>query len=60
MTMQLFNSPYDQYKERNGQHCAIIRELNDQEKDAEVGTMYKIKFQDGTIIDSWPEELQTI
>lgn len=52
-----FWTPYDQYRDRMGQRFTILRELTDQEKDPEVGRMYKIRFADGTEIDAWPEEL---
>jgi len=53
----IFKTPYDQYKEYDGQRCVVLRELTDQERDPEVGTMYRIRFNDGQEIDAWPEEL---
>ena len=55
---KVFHTPYDQYAEREGQECEILRELTDKECDSEVGTMYRIRFlSDGAEIDAWPEEL---
>jgi hypothetical protein len=52
-----FRTPYDQYADRIGQRFSVIRELTDAERGAEVGTMYRIRFADGTEIDAWPEEV---
>lgn len=53
----IFHTPYDQYAEREGQECEVLRELTDGERDPEVGPMYRIRFADGQEIDVWPEEL---
>ena len=55
--MRTFQSPFDQYAERNGQTFQIVRELDDSERDPEVGVMYLIRFSDGTEIHAWPEEV---
>ncbi len=55
----IFNSPYDQYKGRNGQSCVIIKTIDrpDDTHDAEVLPMYIIEFGDEETIEAWPEEL---
>lgn len=53
-----FQSPYDQYAERNGQPFEILYEIKgDPNIDPECLPMYKIKFQDGTEMEVWPEEI---
>lgn len=54
---EVFTSPYDQMKHHNGKKFTVIRELNDNERDPEVGSMYKIQLEDGEVIDAWPEEI---
>ena len=59
----IFNSPYDQYKERNGQLCEILNIFSepDANHDAEVLPMYEIRFRtDNTIIEAYPEELHMV
>ncbi len=53
----IFVSQYAQYKDRVGQHLMVLRSLTDEERDPEVGCMYRIRFDDGTEIDAWPEEI---
>jgi hypothetical protein len=58
--MPIFNTPFEQYKHRHGQECAILRKLNHDDENPdfkEVGELYKVQFQDGEIIDAWPEEI---
>ena len=52
-----FHSPYNQYRDRNGQSFEVLEPIMNDQKDVEVGSMYKIKFQDGVEIDAWPEEI---
>ena len=53
-----FTTPYEQYKEREGQECEIVREKDHATFDyEEVGAMYIIRFEDGEEIEAWPEEL---
>jgi len=42
---------------RTGQVVEVLRKLNNRECDKEVGKMYKIKFSDGFIADSFSDEL---
>ena len=53
-----FKTAYDQYKNKDGQSCVILRELTNEERDPEVGTMYRIRLEDGTEIDAWSDELE--
>jgi hypothetical protein len=57
--MAIFESPYDQYETRNGQHFEIVREISEADElhDAEVLPMYVIRFDDGCEIEAWPEEI---
>lgn len=44
--------------ERNGQEVKVIRELTDDECDkAEVGNMFRIRFEDGYETDAFKYEL---
>lgn len=55
---ETFLTPYDQYKNRNGQSFSLIRKIHPNEYDeAECGPMYVICFDDGKHIDVWPEEI---
>jgi len=55
-----FNSPFDQYKARNGESATILGKLPPEEYDfKEVGVIYTIKFKDETIIQAYPEELRS-
>lgn len=57
--MSKFRTPYDQYKEYNGQTCYVIRELNDTENPdkKDVGSLFLIKLNSGVEIIAWPEEI---
>ncbi len=60
----LFQSPYEEYTERNGQNC-VVTQVFDHDDDnhdiSEVGVMYEIKFEsDGEVIEAWPEELHKV
>lgn len=55
---EVFDSPYEQYIDKVGQKFKVLRNLTDEERDPEVGTMYEIQFEDGTIIEAWPEEVE--
>ena len=58
-TMARFESPYDQYRERNGQTIEIVRRIEeaDAEHDEEVLPMFIVRFEDGEEIEAWPEEI---
>ncbi|WP_152346618.1 hypothetical protein [Brevibacterium sp. CFH 10365] len=54
-----FESPYDEYAERNGQSFTHVREISepDDAHDPEVLPMHVIRFDDGVEIEAWPEEI---
>ena len=52
-----FYTPFEEYRERNGQEFKLLRELSDMERDPEVGVMWKIRFNDGVVIDAWGDEV---
>jgi len=54
---ETFTTPYSQYADREGQPFAVIRQLSDKKRDPEVGVLYLIRFEDGTEIHAWPEEV---
>lgn len=42
----------------NGKRCIILRSLREDEADLEdVGIMYKVQFDDETVIDAFEDEL---
>lgn len=54
-----FASPYDQYRDRVGQAFTHVRTIDqpDATHDEEVLPMHVIRFEDGTEIEAWPEEV---
>lgn len=54
-----FTTEYEQHADREGQPFTVLRKLTDEERDPEVGTMYRIRFDDKVEIDAWPEEVQS-
>lgn len=57
--MSTFNTPYEQYADRQGQEFELVRAITepDASHDAEVLPMYVIRFADGEEIEAWPEEV---
>lgn len=57
-----FQSPYEQYAERNGQPFVIVRKITEptDEIDDEVLPMYEIRFPDDATILAWPEEVEIV
>lgn len=54
-----FTSPYDQYADRRGQHFTVVGKVDPASYDYdECGIMYHIRFDDGTEIQAWPEEVE--
>ena len=56
----VFDSPYEQYAEHNGEKCVITKlfDHDDDEHDFfDVGLMLGICFESGVEIEAWPEEL---
>lgn len=54
-----FNSPFDQYRTRNGQSFTLMRVVDepDDQHDEENLPMAVIRFGDGVEIEAWPEEI---
>ena len=57
-----FNTPYQQYKEREGQECEFVQVICSPtpDIDEECLPMFKMRFPDGKTLDVWPEELTFI
>jgi hypothetical protein len=53
---ETFITPFEQDSHRIGHNFTVVRELTDDERNPDVGTMYRIRFEDGGEIDAWPEE----
>ena len=50
-----------QLNERSGQIVTVIRPLTPKEADLfDVGAMYKVRFEDGLIIDAFEDELTIV
>ena len=53
-----FWSPFgDDYKERVGQGFEVLGRCTEKDTELEVLPMWKIKFEDGTVIGAYPEEI---
>lgn len=54
-----FTSHYIQHRDRAGQAFTHVRTIDkpDATHDAEVLPMHVIRFEDGTEIEAWPEEV---
>lgn len=53
-----FASPYEQYAERRGEPFTLLGEIPAEgHHDEECSPMYLIRFDDGTEIEAWPEEV---
>ena len=56
---RFFTTPFAQTRKYRGRSFEIVRELTDKEigDKEEVGPVFLIKFDDGTEIQAWPEEI---
>lgn len=56
---KIFWSPYQEFAERVGESFELVKVLPGEAEDCdgEPYDMYRIKFQDGTEITAWPEEV---
>lgn len=52
-----FWSPFDHYKEREGQTFEVIERCTEEHAHISTLPMWNIKFEDGTIISAYPEEI---
>lgn len=56
-----FNSTQSDYIYLNGRKCTIVRQLTEEECDIDdVGNMYEIRFDDGTIVTAFEDELTSV
>jgi len=60
MFREKFTSPYEQYRERIGQNFTVLGVITepDTTHDVECLPIYCIRFEDGTEIEAWPEEVE--
>jgi hypothetical protein len=56
---EAFDSPYDQFKDKNGQQFKLIKTITEPDFEHDIGSlpMYIIEFEDGEEIEAWPEEI---
>jgi hypothetical protein len=47
----------EKLRERTGQNIEVLRELDDSERDPEVGRMFRVRFPDGYEADAFEEEV---
>jgi hypothetical protein len=53
-----FTSPFEQYGSRVGQAATVLGPVDPDTYDAdECGPMWHVRFEDGTEIEAWPEEI---
>lgn len=52
-----FWSPFGDYKEREGQSFEVIGRCTEKESHIDSLQMWNIKFEDGTVIGAYPEEI---
>ena len=52
-----FWSPFGDYKARVGQNFEVVERCSTKDSDLSSLPMWNIKFQDGTIIGAYPEEI---
>ena len=59
MTSRTFNTPFEQYRIHDGKTCTLVRTIveSDDDHDEESLPMHVVRFDDGTEIEAWPEEL---
>ena len=54
-----FVTPWEQHKDRIGQRFTVMGPAPETDYDREeVGRMWAIRFEDGTEITAWPEEVE--
>jgi hypothetical protein len=54
---KIFWSPFSDYEEKIGSHFVIVRRCTEKDCDLCCLPMWKIKFEDNTVIDAYPEEI---
>lgn len=55
----IFRTPFEQHSAHDGQPCEVVRAITepDDRHDSECLPMFVIRFDDGTEIEAWPEEI---
>jgi len=53
-----FKTQSAEFAHLDGQHIKILSELDDKDRDPEVGRMFRIAFADGTEIDTFEDEIR--
>lgn len=56
----IFNTAQSDYVKYNGTVVRVGKELDDSERDREVGRMWHITFCDGTKADAFEDELEFV
>lgn len=56
----IFNTVQSDYVKYNGTVVRVGKELDDSERDREVGRMWHITFNDGTKADAFEDELEFV
>lgn len=54
---ETFFSPFDDYRQYNGQRFTVLRELNDSERNPKAGRMFEIELEGGEKITAFLEEI---
>jgi hypothetical protein len=57
-TFMYYGGGTEDLRERTGQTIEVVRELDDTERDAEAGRMFRVRFQDGFEADAFEEEVR--
>lgn len=57
VTFRYYGGGTEPLRERTGQEIEVLRELGDDERDREVGRMFRVRFPDGHEADVFDEEL---
>lgn len=52
-----FWSPFSDYKEREGQSFEVVERCTEEHAHISALPMWNIKFEDGTVIGAYPEEI---
>lgn len=60
MFKDTFSTQHDQYAARDGQPFEVVEKITEANDkfDAEVLPMYRIRFEDGEVIDAFPDEVE--
>jgi len=56
-TFRYYGGGTELLRERTGETVEVLRELDDSERDPEVGRMFSVRFPDGHVASVFEEEL---